>query len=149
MKWMNGVFIILDDYEIKENDDEMKNELLKQYNKTKQFKLITAIIIDIVGFLSTFIPVAGGMGDMIWGPISGLLIVILFPKHKIVALGGAIEEMLPFTDIIPTACIAWRLTYIKDGEKTLSEFLRNKVGEEQLVMEILDKHRNSIGSERI
>jgi len=134
---------------VKENDDKMKNELLKQYNKTKQIKLISAIIIDIVGFLSAFIPVAGGIGDMIWGPISGLLIVILFPKHKIVALGGVVEEILPFTDIIPTACIAWSITYIKDREKTLTEFVRNKVGEEQLVMEILDKHRHSIGSERI
>ncbi|MBU3161220.1 hypothetical protein KPL37_15985 [Clostridium frigoris] len=124
----------------------MKNELLKQYNKTKQIKLVIAIIIDIVGFSSAFIPVAGGIGDMIWGPISGLLIGILFPKHKIVALGGVVEEILPFTDIIPTACIAWTLTYIKDSKKTLTEFLIDKVGEEQLVMEILDKHSHSSGS---
>ena len=124
---------------VKGDDDKMKNELLKQYNKIKQFKLIFAIIIDILGFLGNFIPVAGEMVDVIWGPISGLLIVILFPKHKLLALGGVVEEILPFTDIIPTAYIAWRLTYIKDREKTLTEFLKNKVGEEQLVMEILDK----------
>ncbi len=115
----------------------MKSELLKQYNKTKQFKLITAIIIDILGFLSTFIPAAGGIGDVIWGPISGLLIAILFPKHKIVALGGVVEEILPFTDIVPTAYIAWWLTYKKNSEKTLSEFLRNKAVEERHATDIL------------
>lgn len=123
---------------VKENDDKMKNELLKEYNKTRRIKLISAIIIDILGVLS--IPVVGGIGDVIWAPISGLLIFILFPKHKKVALGGVVEEILPFTDIIPTACIAWILTYKKDKEKTLTEFLREKVGEEQLATKILDEH---------
>lgn len=127
----------------------MENELLMQYNKTKQFKLIAAIIIDIIGFLSTFIPVLGGVGDLIWGPISGLLIFVLFPKRKLLALGGAIEEMLPLTDIIPTAYLAWRRTYIKYREETLSEFLRNRVNEEKLASEILEKYKTSNGSKII
>jgi len=100
----------------------MKNELLKKYNKVKHIKLILAIIIDLIGNLSYFIPAIGESFDIGWAPISSILIFVLFPNHKILAVGGLAEEVLPFTDIIPTALITWYLEYIRGEEKAKADF---------------------------
>ena len=113
----------------------MNNESLKRYNKTKKIKLISAIIIDLVGLSSYFIPVVGESLDWVWGPISGVLIFMLFRNRTKMAIFGAVEEAIPFTDFIPTAFIAWNITYGKDNKKTLSEFLKKEGDEEQVVAE--------------
>ncbi len=113
------------------------NDLLKKFNQIKTFKLIAAVIIDLIGLTTYLLPGAAEGGDLVWGPISGFLIYMLFPNRKRMAIGGAIEEMLPFTDFIPTAYLAWRLDYVKDKNKTLAEFLNHRMDEEQLVGEIL------------
>lgn len=117
----------------------MKNETIKRYYKLKYQKLILSAIIDFVGMVSYLFPVVGGSFDLVWGPISGLFIYLLFPKHKGMAILGAAEEMLPVTDFIPTACMTWILVY-KNNKKALSEFAKNEVGDEQLVQEILNSH---------
>lgn len=121
----------------------MQNEILKKYNKIKYFKLILAVIIDLVGIVTYLIPVLGESGDLVWGPISGVLIFILFPNRKRMAISGAIEEILPFTDLIPTAFLTWSLNYVKDKEKTLSEFVKNEISEEQLVKEVVNTHNKN------
>jgi len=105
-----------------EEENKMRNELLKKYKKTKYFKLILAIIIDLVGAATYIVPAIGESGDLVWGPISGLLIFMLFPNRKVIAFGGALEELMPFADFIPTALIAWSLDYVKDNKKTQAEF---------------------------
>jgi hypothetical protein len=121
---------------------KMNNDLLRKYNRIKNLKLTAAVIIDLIGFGTYVIPGAGEGGDLAWGPISGFLIYMLFPNRKKMALSGAIEEMLPFTDFVPTAYLAWRLDYVKDKNKTLAEFLNSRMDEEQLVSEILSsKHK--------
>lgn len=92
-------------------------ERSNRYNKIKYLKLIFAIIIDIVGYASYAIPGFGDGGDIIWGPISGALIFLLFPHRKKMAIIGVAEELIPFTDFVPTACIAWFLEYSKDNKK--------------------------------
>lgn len=114
------------------------NDLLKKFNQIKTFKLIAAVIIDLIGLTTYLLPGAAEGGDLVWGPISGFLIYLLFPNRKRMAIVGAIEEMLPFTDFIPTAYLAWRLDYVKDKNKTLAEFLSHRMDEEQLVGEILN-----------
>lgn len=105
-------------------ENKMNSEVLQKYNKTKYIKLILAIIIDLVGFISYIFPAIGESLDFVWAPISGLLIFILFPHRKLIALGGAAEEFLPFTDFIPTAVIAWTLDYVKDYKNTQAEFAK-------------------------
>jgi len=121
---------------------KMYNDLLKKYNRIKYFKLFSAIMIDLVGIVSYVLPVVGEGGDLVWGPISGFLIYVLFPNHKRMAIGGALEEMLPFTDIIPTAYLTWRLDYVKHKNRTLSEFLKNRFEEEQIVNDQLGINDN-------
>lgn len=118
----------------------MTNELIRRFNKIKMIKLLAAIMIDLIGLATYFLPVFGEIGDLVWGPISGLLILMLFPNRKKMVIFGGLEELLPFTDFIPIAYMAWRLDYVKDKEKTLSEFVNKMVNEKRLVNDILTTH---------
>lgn len=127
-----------DHYHIK--GSKMKNELIEKYRKIRMLKLGGAVLIDVAGFLSAFFPIMGDMADPIWAGISGILIYALFPKRIFHALGGAVEELLPFTDVIPTASSAWFFTYVVHKEKTLSDFIKDELGDEQLVTKILNEY---------
>lgn len=109
----------------------MENKQVKKYNKIKYLKLVASITIDLIGYVTYVLPALGESADIGWGPISFALILILYPNRKLIALGGGLEELIPMTDFIPTALVAWWLEYIKDEEKTLTkyknkEFMKNK-----------------------
>jgi hypothetical protein len=56
-----------------------------------------------------FIPALGEFTDVVWAPISGFLFFILF-GGRFGLIGAALnflEEIIPFTDIIPSFTIAW------------------------------------------
>eukprot|EP01112_Ceratiomyxa_fruticulosa_P012519 TRINITY_DN346_c0_g1_i1.p1 TRINITY_DN346_c0_g1~~TRINITY_DN346_c0_g1_i1.p1 ORF type:complete len:101 (+),score=18.62 TRINITY_DN346_c0_g1_i1:376-678(+) len=79
-------------------------------------KLFLSMLIDFVGMLTYLIPGVGEVGDTVWAPISAYLIYYLY--------GGAImpsiallEEVLPGTDILPTATISWCIE--KFGKKLM------------------------------
>lgn len=123
-----------------------RKDVLNEYHFSKNLKLIAALMIDLVGMLSIPFPIFGDFVDGVWGPISGLLIYLLFRKRGRLAVFGALEEAIPipFLDFFPTACLAWYVTYYKENKKTLSEFLNKKFGEDQLVQEFLDNHEAKI-----
>jgi hypothetical protein len=84
-------------------------------NKTdKKTKLILSLIFDGIGMLSYIVPIFAESLDVIWAPISGLLLVIMYKGTvgKIAGLFGTVEELIPLTDIIPTYTITWFFTYI-------------------------------------
>jgi len=71
------------------------------------------IILDIIGYASFSLPILGEVSDIIWAPLSGFIFYRLF-GGKMGMLGGGfsfIEEILPFTDFIPTFTIAWVMRY--------------------------------------
>ncbi len=71
------------------------------------------IILDITGYASFSLPILGEVSDLIWAPLSGFIFYRLF-GGKMGMLGGGfsfIEEILPFTDFIPTFTIAWVMRY--------------------------------------
>ncbi|MBN2222045.1 MAG: hypothetical protein JW708_07500 [Vallitaleaceae bacterium] len=121
----------------------MKEEILKQYERLRNRKLAAAIAIDLIGFFINFIPVLGGISDAIWAPMSGFLIFLLFPNRKGMALFGVAEEIMPFTDIVPTAIMTWRKEYVKYSSQTLADFVRSKVDEEVVVEQILRSRQAS------
>ena len=104
----------------------MNNDNLQQFNELKNRSLIYALIIDVIGMLTYLIPVAGDIVDFIWAPISGILIYFLFRKSLGFVGGsvGFIEELMPQTDIIPTATILWFIRFVFNKKKVLKE-LRN------------------------
>jgi len=76
-------------------------------------KLFLSVIIDLVGFGTYAVPVVGELGDVIWAPLSASLIYLLYGNVPFSAL-GMFEEILPMTDAIPTATLAWLYyTYYK------------------------------------
>jgi hypothetical protein len=67
------------------------------------------IIMDLIGMSSYFIPALGEFTDIVWAPISGFIFFKLF-GGRFGLIGGVLdflEEILPFTDIIPSFTIAW------------------------------------------
>ena len=109
----------------------MTNEVaLKQFNKIKNQHLFLSIILDMVGMLTYLIPLLGEVGDVIFAPFYGLVIFIMYRRRMLsAAIGGTtglIEELLPETDIIPTATIMWIYTYIMRKDKTLNDFVKEK-----------------------
>jgi hypothetical protein len=85
----------------------------------KKSKLILSLIFDGIGMLSYIAPVFGEFTDTIWAPISGILLMLMYKGTvgKIAGLFGTIEELIPFTDIIPTFTITWFYTYIIKKEE--------------------------------
>ncbi|WP_395047794.1 hypothetical protein [Flavobacterium sp.] len=72
-------------------------------------KLILSIIFDLVGMLSYVFPGIAETTDVIWAPISGMLLVAMYKgtTGKVAGVIGTLEELIPFTDIIPTFTITW------------------------------------------
>ena len=64
------------------------------------------ILIDLIGMLSYVIPGIGELMDIVWAPIPAFLFSMLFggAKGTIIAF---LEEILPFTDAIPTFTITY------------------------------------------
>lgn len=71
--------------------------------------LAICIIMDLIGMATYFFPALGEFGDVVWAPISGYIFFKLF-GGRFGMIGGVLnflEEVIPFTDIIPTFTIAW------------------------------------------
>ena len=71
--------------------------------------IILCIVLDIIGMATYFIPALGEFADVVWAPISGFLFFRLF-GGRFGIIGGVLnflEEIIPFTDIIPSFTIAW------------------------------------------
>ncbi len=101
----------------------MENNKIQKFNQLKNRTLVYSLIIDSIGMLSYLVPVAGDAVDFVWAPISGILIYFLFRK-SLGIIGGAagfIEELMPQTDIIPTATILWFIKFVLNKEKTMNE----------------------------
>ena len=68
------------------------------------------ILMDLLGCASFAIPGLGEFSDIIWAPLSAIIFYKMFGGGKMGLFGGFfnfLEEILPFTDIIPTFTISW------------------------------------------
>ena len=90
-------------------------KIKKQYLLMKEEKKLflpnigICILMDLVGMLSYALPAIGETFDLVWAPISGLVFYKLF-GGRLGIIGGVLdflEEILPFTDVIPSFTIAW------------------------------------------
>lgn len=71
-------------------------------------KLVVCLVIDGLGDSSFFLPGLGELSDFAYAPLEAFLLNQLFRSNAIASL-GFIEEALPFTDVLPTATLAWVL----------------------------------------
>ena len=67
-------------------------------------KLILCLMLDVVGYFSFAIPFIGEFSDIIWAPIAAIISYKMFgeKRGKFTAVNTFAEELLPFTDIIPS-----------------------------------------------
>jgi hypothetical protein len=83
--------------------------------KLKQFvmsdpkhKLLASLLIDFLGNATFVLPGIGELADLLWAPLSASMISGMYsetsPNIKYFAF---MEEVLPFTDFIPTATLGW------------------------------------------
>lgn len=71
--------------------------------------LAICIIMDLIGMASYIIPGLTEFTDIVWAPISGFVFYLLF-GGRFGVIGGTLdflEEIIPFTDFIPSFTIAW------------------------------------------
>lgn len=76
--------------------------------------LVLGVIFDIVGYLSYAIPMLGEFSDLVWAPISGVLMAYMYKgtKGKIAGAFSFLEEVMPFSDFIPSFTLMWIYTYL-------------------------------------
>lgn len=93
---------------------ELQVETVPQVKSYKYAKLILGIFFDLIGMISYGVPILAEVLDVVWAPVSGLLLACMYKGNvgKSAGLFGFFEEMLPGTDIIPTFTLTWFYTYI-------------------------------------
>jgi hypothetical protein len=72
------------------------------------FKLLFCIMIDLIGDSSFILPGVGELEDVGWAPISAFILSQFFGSSTVTGLEFA-KEILPGTDILPLATVAWLL----------------------------------------
>jgi hypothetical protein len=99
-----------------------QEELNQKFEKRKQADLVASIAIDVVGMASYLIPALAETTDLVLAPI---LAALIYAVHRTTfgAIAGFFEEIIPFTDIIPTATIIWFYRYVLNGKRTFNEFM--------------------------
>lgn len=93
----------------------------QSFNEKKRKDLMASLAIDALGMATYLIPALGEAADIVIAPIVSILI---YAVHRTTfgAIAGFLEEIIPFTDIIPSATIIWFYRYFLKGENTFNEF---------------------------
>ncbi len=87
----------------------MKNKQSVKYKLLKK-----GIIYDLIGMATMAIPVVGPFLDFIWAPYAARKMKKMYPgkEGKIAAIIVFVEEIMPYTDIIPTFTLMWIYTFV-------------------------------------
>jgi hypothetical protein len=91
----------------------MLTEPVNSRSNTKLRNLVLGLLFDGIGMLSFTIPGIGEFADVIWAPVAGYLMMKMY-KGTAGKVGGVIaflEEIIPFTDFIPSFTIMWIYNY--------------------------------------
>jgi hypothetical protein len=86
---------------------------------TKKRNLFLGILFDAVGMLSFTVPMVGEFSDVIWAPVAAYLMIRMY-KGTVGKVGGVIafvEEIVPFTDFIPSFTLMWFYNYLIKKER--------------------------------
>jgi len=97
----------------------MENEVKLEKISNKNRNLILGILFDSIGMLSFVIPGIGEFSDVVWAPIAGFLMTQMY-KGSVGKVGGIftfLEEIIPFTDVIPSFTLTWIYNYWIKKEK--------------------------------
>ncbi|RKS98627.1 hypothetical protein [Flavobacterium sp. 123] len=89
-------------------------ESISKVKNNRNKKLILGIAFDCIGMLSFTIPGIGEFSDVIWAPLAGFLMTWMYKGTLGKVAGGFtfLEEILPFSDFIPSFTITWIYNYL-------------------------------------
>lgn len=94
--------------------------------KTEKSRLlIKSLVFDAVGMASSAVPVVGPFLDLFWAPYAASKMSEMYPgkKGKLASVIVFLEEILPFTDIIPTFTLMWVYTYVWKKQEAPEEII--------------------------
>ncbi len=99
--------------------NQLQIETKNSSTTSKMLKLFLGIIFDLIGMISYIIPGVAESVDLIWAPVSGILLAKMYSgwTGKIAGVFGTLEELIPFTDVIPTFTLTWIYVYLIRKEK--------------------------------
>lgn len=88
-------------------------------NNDKYKLLKRGIVYDLIGMATMAIPVVGPFLDLIWAPIAARQMKKMYKgtSGKIATVIVFLEEILPYTDIIPSFTLMWLYTYVWKTQK--------------------------------
>lgn len=75
--------------------------------------LLLGLLFDAVGMVTFTIPLIGEFADVVWAPIAAFIMSKMYKGRvgRVAAVLTFVEEILPFTDVIPSFTITWIYTY--------------------------------------
>lgn len=94
--------------------------------KSQKYKLLrTGLLYDAIGMVTMAVPIIGPFADMVWAPISSKKMMEMYPgkKGKLMAAFTFLEEILPYTDIIPTFTLMWLYTFVWKNQTAPNEII--------------------------
>ena len=85
----------------------------------KNRDMILGLLFDAMGMASFTIPLVGEFSDVIWAPLAGYLMTWMYKGRagRVAGVFAFLEEILPFTDIIPSFTLMWMYTYLLPKSK--------------------------------
>lgn len=89
--------------------------------KDEKYKLLRqGILFDLIGMSTMAIPVVGPFLDMIWAPLAAKQMSKMYKGNegKLASVVVFLEEILPFTDIVPTFTLMWLYTFVWKKQPT-------------------------------
>lgn len=89
--------------------------------KVEKYKLLRqGILYDLIGMSTMAIPVVGPFLDMIWAPLAAKQMSKMYKGNegKLASVVVFLEEILPFTDIVPTFTLMWLYTFVWKKQPT-------------------------------
>ncbi|MBF6609449.1 MAG: hypothetical protein ITG00_12080 [Flavobacterium sp.] len=86
-------------------------------NKTRNLWL--GLLFDLIGMFSYALPILAEMSDIVWAPISAWLMTRMYKGNagKVAGVISFVEEIVPFTDVLPTFTLMWFYTYVLNKPK--------------------------------
>lgn len=94
-------------------------KVIKEEDKTR--KLLIGLLLDGIGMISFSIPLIGEFSDVIWAPVAAFIMTRMYKGRvgKVASVLTFVEEIIPFTDVIPSFTLTWIYTYyfVKEEEE--------------------------------
>lgn len=91
---------------------------LEVVQDNRMSKLLIGLVLDGIGMISFSIPLLGEFSDVVWAPIAAIIMTKMYKGRvgKVASILTFVEEILPFTDIIPSFTLTWIYTYFFQKE---------------------------------